>query len=285
MGVIEGAIARAVGKNPNAQVFEVSPSATALQAAIDAAVADNGDIIIVNPGSHSVTTAVDINKRGITIMASELGLNPEAQGEKFTVNAAAAYTDGPAAIITDPCTIIGLGFAGRDLTKESLLIDCEEAGGFAGGFIHLLNCRFSVWYGAIAAGIRTIGGTLNRIEGCTFDGLFGGFGTAAIIMENDTGGFAPAYTRVIGNYFESVGSAKHAIQFATGAVPVGLLIAENYVLPGFTNGSECKLLDNNSVVSDGLVTRNHLGPFANAAAARSNNTNSLLNWSGNYYAE
>lgn len=255
-----------------------------LQKAISLCRTDYGDRIRVYPGSHSVTEAVDFNKRGIVVERVDLGLTPEAAGERFMVNAGSSYTDGPAAIITQPCRIVGLGFAGRQTAGENLLIDCEEAGGFSGGFIEILNCRFPVWYGAMDALIRTIGGAVNRIVGCTFEGLFGGVGTAGIIMQNDVGGQAPAYTKVLSNFFEGLGSAKHCIKFATGGVPVAIRIGSNIVSPGFTNGSDALLLDNNSVVSDGIVYDNWL-PFANKAASWSNTTNSLLNWVGNHYLD
>lgn len=282
MGIIEGALLRAgLSRNPSSQLITAVPGG--LQAAIDQCVDDNGDFIVVTPGSHGVTEAVNFNKQGITVVAAQLGFPPEVQGEAFTVNAAASYTDGPAAIITKPCRIVGLGFAARDLTKESLLIDCQEAGGFSGGFIQLENCRFPTWYGAIAAGIRTKGGALNHIRGCSFDGLFVGFGTGAIVMEND-GALAPAYTRVQGNYFSGVGSGKHAIVHAVGSVPVDVLYADNYLLPGFL-GNGGKFLDNNSVASSGAATRNVLGGLTNKAGAFENMTNSTLRVTGNHIAE
>lgn len=284
MSTIEGALRRAgVNLSATAQLFVCEAGDGNLQDCIDACVADNGDVIVVQPGSHSVTATVTFDKSGITVLAAELGLPPEVQGEKFTVNAAAALDDAPAAIITDPCRIIGLGFAGRDLTQESLLIDCEEQGGFAGGFVQLEYCRFSVWYGAIAAGLRTIGGALNHIRGCSFDGLFGGFGTAAIIMENDAGGQAPAYTRVERCYFSGVGSGKHAIVHAVGSIPVGQIYAHNYMEPGFS-GNAGAFLDNNNVASTGLVADNWTG-LADKATAFENLTNSSLVFADNHYDE
>ena len=256
-----------------------------LQEAIDLCEDNVGDTIYVRSGSHGVTTPVLFNKKGIIVKALTLGYEPSVRGERCTVSAASTFTDDYVAKIYQPCWIFGLGFAGRDLTKGSLLIDCQESGGFDGGFSWLYQCRFSAWYGAIDAGIRTIGGDSNRIEECTFSGLFGGVGTAGIVMENDTGGLAPANTRVLNNFFEGLGSTKYCIKFATGAVPVGLLIAGNYSLPGFVNGSEAKLIDNNSVVSAGHVVRNHLAAFANKAASWANTTNSVMKWAGNYYAE
>jgi hypothetical protein len=267
------------------QVYYVDPSvAGALQAAIDASVADNGDIIVMGPGTHSVTETVAFNKQGITLVAAEWGAAEMLAGEEFTIAADASYTDGPVATITKPCRIIGIGFAGRSLSDESLLIDCEEAGGFSGGWISLEHCRFSCWYGAIAAGVRQIGGSGNHFLGCTFDGLFGGFGTAGIIFQNDTGGFAPAYTLVEGCRFEGLGASQHAIVHAVGSVPVGVVYKSNYLDAGF-EGDPGKFLDNNNVVSTGLVADNWVAPLANKAAAFENLTNSSLGFADNHYEE
>jgi len=283
MTVINGGIFESpINRNPNGRVFHVDPSVSgSLQAAIDECTADNGDIIVVSPGTHSVTETVAFDKRGITVIAAKVGM--AERGERFTVAAAASFDDGPAATITAPCHIIGLGFAGRDTTQESLLIDCEEAGGWSGGAIILDECRFSVWYGAMDAGVRCIGGAQNVIKSCTFDGLFGGFGTAAIVLENDTGGLAAAYLRVEDCLFQGVGSGKHAIKHATGSIPASVLYKDNVLLPGWS--AQGKFLDNNSVASTGMAANNWLAPLANQAAAFENLTNSTIGFAGNHYEE
>lgn len=271
-----------INRNPTSNLFTADPTiAGSLQTAIDACVSQNGDVIVVGPGTMNVTEPVLFNKRGITVLAADLGM--AEQGERFTVSADEAYTDGPVGIVSAFCRIVGLGFAGRSLTEESLLIDCGEAGGFAGGFTSLERCRFSVWYGAIDAGIRMKGGDLNQILGCTFSGLFGGFGTAAIVGEN-TGAFAPVQTRVENCRFSGLGSGKHAIVHAVGSVPVGVIYKGNTMDGGFT-GDIGKFLDNNNVASSGLIADNWLGGLANKAAAFENLTNSTLKFAGNHYEE
>lgn len=257
------------------------------QSAIDACEDWRGDKIICKAGTISVDTPVLFNKQGITVVSEGMGLPPEVQGERFTIQPSATFTDGPAAIITAPCRIIGLGFTTRyiaadDPDSAGLVIDCEEAGGWSGGFSSIENCRFSCWYGAQAYGILTIGGDLNFIRGNSFSGLFGGFGTAAIGMQNDTGGFAPAHSHVEYNYFYGIGSAKPALKFITGAIPLSLVFAHNRNLDGF--GTRGPMLDNNSVVSGGLVADNWTG-LANKAAAFLNLTNSNLSFNDNHYEE
>lgn len=257
-----------------------------LQDAIDASVADRGDLIIVKPGYHATTTMLDFNKRGITVVAQAFGANQVMAGESFTAYAASSLDSGPVATITDPCRIIGMGFAGRDTTTESLLIDCEESGGFSGGFVELLRCRFSCWYGAMTHGIKQIGGSGNRIIDCTFDGLFGGFGTSAIGFYNDAGGLTPAFTEVIGCRFSHVGSGKHAIVHDSSSTPLGFLYAKNYLLPGFGDGTALgKFLDNNNVAATGMCAENFVAPLANQGAAFENLTNSTIGFANNHYEE
>lgn len=284
MSIIEGALLRAgIDRSPSSRIFHISAGDGNLNTALADCTADNGDIIVVAAGSHSVTEVVDFNVRGVTVVAADLGFNPTAQGERFTVNTAASYTDGPAAKITQPCQIIGLGFAGRQTAGESLLFDCEETGGWNAGFSYLLNCRFSCWYGAMTALIRSIGGQLNRIEGCTFDGLFGGVGDAGIILESDTGPIDPGFMQAVGNYFYGMGSGKHAIQHKSGDTPVSVLYHDNWLMAGF--GAQGKFLDNNNCDSTGMASENHLAPLANQAAAFENMTNSTIGFANNHYEE
>lgn len=254
-----------------------------LDYAIGQCVADRGDVLECFPGSHAVTSTVEFDVAGITVVAADLGYPPAVAAESFMINTGASFTDGPAATITQPCRIIGMGFASRNLTGEACLIDCEEAGGFSGGFILLQNCRFPTWYGAIDYGLRTIGGAENHIVGCVFDGLFVGFDVAAIGMQNDAGGQAPFYTRVIGNRFEGVGTGKFAIKFITGAVPVEQLYHGNWLVPGAS--AVGNFVDNNSVVSTGMISDNWLNGASDKTDAMSNSTNSVMTFNDNHYDE
>ena len=262
-----------------------------LNEAIAACVDYRGDTIIVLPraggSSHKHSEIIDFNVIGLTVKAASLGMPWEAGGEAITICPASDYTDGPAAKITQPVHLKGLGFTTRyvaaaDADSAGLLIDCEETGGFNGGFSLIENCRFSCWYGTQAYGIYTIGGAWNVIKGCTFDGLFGGFGTAGIEMANDAGGLAPCFTHVIENEFSGLGSGIPAVEFLAGAVPINLVMKSNLNLDGW--GGRGVLLDNNSVVSGGIVADNWTG-LANKAAAFLQLTNSNLSFLGNHYDE
>lgn len=262
-----------------------------LQDAIDAARDWLGDVILVEQtedGAYGVPELVTLDCPGLTLKAANIGMIPEARGENATFRGTAAvYVDGPTIKVTKPCHIQGLGFTTRNVTSgdadsAGLVIDCEEQGGYPGGFNWIEECRFSCWYGSQSYGIYTIGGTVNRIEKCTFDGLFVGFGIAAIGMANDTGGLAPCFSRVERNYFQGLGSSIPAVKFVTGAVPLDFVMAHNYNTAGY--GTRGVLLDNNSVVSSGMVVDNWTG-LANKATAFLNLTNSNLSFCGNHYEE
>lgn len=251
-----------------------------MNAAIGLCEASRGDVIVRLPGTETVTSPVEFDVQGITVVSAAYGHPAYVKGESFyTYNNSA--TGLGAAVITKPCRLLGLGFIAADVSEEALLIDANQAGGFSGGFVSLENCRFGVGGGALACGVRTIAGALNHIVGCSFDGLFTGWAEAAIIMEGDTGGFTSFYPRVIGCRFARNGSGIPAIKFATSSAPDEVILASNIL------GSEGIFLDNNSEVSDGVAVDNYLGVAAAAdgGTAVSNTTNMSIKFSGNHYLD
>jgi len=238
--------------------------------------AGDGDVIIRMPGTETVTEPVVFDKQGITVISSMYGLPGHVKGESFTTYNSSA-TGLSAAVINDSVRLIGLGFAASDVSEQALLIDCEEQGGFNGGFNSIEYCRFATWNGVIDAGIRMIGGALNHIIDCEFDGLFGGFGTAAISMAGDTGGIDPFYPRIEGCRFMALGSGKAAIEHAADT-PVEVLYKDNIL------GSAGVFLDNSDLDSSGIACNNWLG-LANQAAAFTNMTNSTMKIVNNHYSE
>lgn len=278
-----GGIVRA----PDARVFLVDPSDSGftLSDAIGECIADQGDVIAVLPGSHSVASQVVFNKRGITVIGVGFGHPDPARGESFMVNPASGFADDYVAKFLDPCRVIGLGFAGRDTSKGNILIDSEGGGGFNGGFISFEHCRFPCWYGAMDALVRMQGGSLNSFEGCTFDGLFVGVGTAGIQVEASTGGVTADFLRVRNCEFSGMGSGKHAIVHKSGDDPPNdVLYEHNFLLPGFTNGEEGKFLDNNNVASSGLIIDNYVNA-ADKASAFENLSTSVIGFANNHYDE
>lgn len=260
-----------------------------LQAAIDACTDYAGDVILVEQtenGAYGVDEEVTIDCPGITIKAMGIGGVPEAMAENTTFRGTASvYVDGPTATITQPCHIQGIGFTTRNVSsgdKESAGLHIEGTGGFSGGFVWLENCRFSTWYGAQEFGIYQTGGVMTRIERCTFDGLFGGFGTAAIGLDDNGSGTTPDFVHIIENYFSGLGSSIPAVQFIAGGVANDFLMLHNVNNNGF--GTRGVLLDNNSLAVKGLVGGNWTGQ-ANKAAAFVNLTNTALSFQDNHYDE
>jgi hypothetical protein len=149
-----------------------------LQGAIDATVADRGDLIIVKRRYTAITTGVNFNKQGITVVGQNFGMPPLYRGEYFAQDCSA--TDGPAFTITKPCTIIGLGFHSSWVGGISSIGLIEWASGDA-GWVHLKHCRFMNWATANVYGLNFEAGANCVIEECSFEGnATQGFVNAAI---------------------------------------------------------------------------------------------------------
>lgn len=193
MGQIQGGSIieslRSVGilMQPEARVFLVDPNVTAytLQDAIDECVAGNGDIIVCLPGGQTVTETVTVDCSGITIIAAHRGIQPFANGEYFALLADAAFTDGPVATITAPCTIIGMGFASRDTgatfySGAAALIGGEaDANPFG---VHMKGCRFPKWGLDNRIGLAVEGSSDILIEECSFEGVGSAFDSGIYVQ-------------------------------------------------------------------------------------------------------
>jgi len=161
------------------------PLAT-LQAAIDLCTANRGDIIVVQRGGgESVTSTVAFNKAGITVIGQQYGLSPLTRGEYFSVYAAAAFTDGPVATVTQPCAIIGLAFASRDTGATFYDGAAMLIGGLATALpygVHVKDCRFPKWGLDNRIGIAIEGTTGVLIEDCDFEGVGADFDSGIYVQ-------------------------------------------------------------------------------------------------------
>ena len=163
-----------------------------LQGAIDACVADRGDIIYMARGYYQPSATVNFNKQGITLIGATWGMNPHARGEYFTIDP--SNTDGPAARITASCHIYGIGFAGVQASGDTFTacVQLDASGAAANGYgTWLDHCYFTNWdraavnYGVVNQGMARV-----RMDQCSF---YGGAATnifeAAILHdESSTGG-------------------------------------------------------------------------------------------------
>lgn len=274
--------------NDNNKGTEYDDAKLTMQAAIDLCTANMGDIIHVAKGTLTVTTPVLFNKRGITVIADDL-FNPDANGEDHTIYG--SHTDGPAAIITEPCRIIGMGFVGSKTAGPSLLFDAEEAVGYSAAYSHLLHCRFQHWGIAKAHAIETIGGQLNLIEECFFDGGFVGWGQSAILLGHDTGAINAWQTHIKNCTFMGTGDQTiYCIELKAASLPAAIRISGNVIVPMKIESATLKgkFLNTNGRTGTGHIWDNWLGLATDTVAYDISVTDLqtagyLL--SGNHYAE
>ena len=250
-----------------------------LQAAIDATVSNRGDLIICKAATQTVTAEVAFNKNGITVMAEPTGYNSLASGERFVIYG--SHTDNPAARITAPCTIIGLGFCGSQTAGASLEIDCDEQGSWPGGWNALINVRFSHWGIAKAYALLIKGGADTLIKDCYFDGLWTGYTTAAIGLQDS--GDQGCWNYVIdGNSFYNIGSGKYCIGLASSTNFRQGIVRNNY------NVGSAKFFNANSCTGDAVFVCNYMGGATDTGSY--NTTIDTLqtagfDFAGNYYSE
>lgn len=223
-----------------------------LQAAIDLTTDWKGDIIHVTRGTQTVTEEVLFNKKGILVIADNLG-NPFAMGEYHCIYG--SHTDNPAAKILQPCALIGLGFCGSQTAGASLEIDCAEAGGSAGGWSLIKNCRFDHWGIAKAYAILVKGGADNQIEDCEFDGLWTGYTTAAIYFQ-DSGSQGCWNYGIERNRFYNIGSGKYCVEVKSGSHLRQVLIKGNH---NIGPASPAKFFNHQAQAGDGQICDNYTG--------------------------
>ena len=248
-----------------------------LQAAIDKCDDWRGDLIICKAGNQTVTTAVTFDVKGITVMAEPMGLPTDAAGERFMIYG--SHTDGPAAIISYPCKIIGMGFCGSEAAGGSLEID-GTTGGFEGGnFVHLLNCRFSHWGIAKAYALILQGTGDVRVENCYFDGYTAGWTTAAIECQLATAS-GTWTTDIVGCKF--VNPTTYALKMATSSVPVRGIVEGNRLI------GAGKFFDDNDVDGSWGFYGNYL-PTATDTSSYADTVTNLktagYKFAGNNYSE
>ena len=222
-----------------------------LQAAINACDNWRGDVIVCKAGTQTVTEAVAFNKQGITVMAEGCGLPARSAGERFMIYG--SHTDDPAAIITRPCKIIGMGFCGSEAAGGSLEIN-GTTGGFSGGnFVSLLNCRFSHWGIAKAYALILKGTGDVEIGHCYIDGYTAGYTTAAIEcrLAGSSGTWA---TWIHDNLF--MNPTTYCLKMATSSVNGRGLVERNYHV------GAGKFFDDNDVTATNWVFADNFLPTA-----------------------
>lgn len=200
-----------------------------MQLAIDACVADRGDVIYVARGYQNPSATVNFNKQGIIVIGQGFGMNPKSLGEFSTIDT--SNTDGPAARITAGCVIMGLGFVGAQATGDDFTatMQLDGSGGATDGFgTWLIGCRFTNWN---KAGVNF--GIVNKgVASCTVqDSIFAG-GAAANVLDagilhdesTTAGGGRPGELDVINCRFEH---CTYAMEVVSGSRVVNCMWRDN----------------------------------------------------------
>jgi len=251
-----------------------------LQGAINSCVDLRGDVILVGPRTYVVTTPVLFNKKGITVSALYNFGGGQDNGERFTINADA--TPGiPAAIISEPCTISGLGFDSANTASAPYLGGTVQLGpgnGFDGGnYVTISNCRFDN-FGHAVYGIDSQYNDYLKILNCDFDGTINGFGNSANVFAGGIALTQGHYVTVQGNTFRGCTYAiVHGTPNPASAAHsnTNFIYDSNYVISD--TAAAVKFLNANNLATyttqNGLVSNNWFmtatdtGTFSGTVAA------------------
>ncbi len=263
---------------PGAQIFRPESTQASLEASIAAAVAGNGDVILLKRGGIEVSSTVVFAKSGLRVIAVDDGLNPLVRGEFNGIFSAGGFVDGPAVQVTAPTSFHGVGFVSRDtgatfFSGAALLLGGNGDANPFGAW--LKNCRFPKWGLDNRIGLAIEGSSDCLIEECTFEGVGSAFAAGIYIqgaMQNLT---------IRNNYFRQCTAAVLCGTF-TGA-PDGphMFLHGNFVEDG-------KLLDTDGNAGLGLISDNFLETATNTASydrSVADLKTAGYNFSGNHYSE
>lgn len=254
---------------------------TTIGAAVAKAVDGRGDVIVVSPGSYTITSAITMDKALVTLVSMPVGCNPRQPEESVYVWPTAAYVTGPCFIVEKPCAIIGIDIAGRNPThggtpataSAGIAVD-GEGGSSNGAFCYIKNCRFVDWIGGLDYGIWFYAGAYNRVESCEFEGL----ANAGILFAPSPSN-NPIFNEVVDCTFRN---CPNGIEHSNAGTPGDFLYKSN-VFIDYTDA-----IDFNNTAANGLVADNWYETATDAAtydiavaAAKALG----INFSGNHYSE
>ena len=276
MSIIEGAVGRSgFTRNPNSQIFTIPATEAALRAAVTAAVAGNGDIIIIARGGIEVDAQIDFNKSGLMVIGADDGMNPFARGEFSGIHSAASFTDGPAAQVTQPTYLENLGFVSRDTDATyyggaALLLGGNGDAAPFGAWVR--NCRFPKWNLDNRIGIAIEGSSDCMIEDSDFEGVGSAF-QAGIYVQGATQNLV-----IRNNHFRQCTAAVKYGVFAGGGPHT--IMDRNIVEDG-------KVLDSQGNTAPSFLTDNYseLAVGASYDASVSTLQSKGIQFSGNHYSE
>ena len=259
--------------------FSAAEAKATSQAAIDLCVDRQMDRIIRMSGTETLATAILFNKSGVIYEAEDSGYARFPGGERFV--AYGAHTDGPAAIITQPTRLVGVGFCGSQTAGASVEIDCEDAGGFPGAWNELINVRFTHWGIAKAYALLCKGGAETQVMNCQFDGLWTGYSQAAIGLEDSAAQGCWNYV-FGGNRFYFIGAGKYCIQLASGCH------FRQGLVQGNVNIGSAKFFNAASQLGDSVFMQNFTGGATDLGSYNEAVTDLQgdgFKFAGNFYSE
>lgn len=276
MGIIEGALRTGYKVSPSAQMM-IATSYAELLAALAAAVAGNGDVILLPRGStYDITATVVVNKSGVRLIATEDGLSPLARGEFTGFLSNASFTDGPVVTVNGPCVLDGIGFVSRDTGASFFAGAALLLGGDADAApfgVWVKNCRFPKWGLDNRIGIGVEGSSNCLIEECDFEGGGADF-DAGIYVQGATQNLV-----IRRNHFRQCTDAVRLGAFAGGGPE--FIIDHNYVYDGL-------MVNTQANTGTGLICDNFIGALANSAAydvSIADMKTAGFELSGNHYSE
>lgn len=257
-----------------------------LQSAIDACVDWRGDRIICGKGTQVVTTPVLFNKKAITIQAG-FNISGEDNGERFSIDSQGT-SNIAAAIVSEPCTIIGMGISGTSTASGAL--QTTSGSGFDGGnFMHLIGCRFTNW-GHAAEAITLNYNDYVKIENCSLDGTINGDSGSANVFVKGINITQGHYVSVINSTFRG---CTYSISHGTPNPATADHSNKNLLYKG-NNIVDGKFVDWNTTatytLTSGLVADNWIGVatgtgvYSESVATTQGNC-AGLRFAGNHYAE
>ncbi len=267
---------------------------SSIQAAINACIDLRGDVVLIGPRTYTPTTPILFNKKGITVAALFDFGGAQDNGERTTIDSQAT-ADIAAVIVSEPCTISGLGFSSANTvaTGTGGAIVLGPGSGFDGGnFVHITNCRFTNW-GDGAYGIASNYNDYLKIDHCDFDGTVNGVGGSANnVFDAGIELIQGHYVTVEENTFRG---CTYAIQHGTPNPASADHSNQNFIYKGnrviVANGTE-KFIDFNTLAtyskSYGLVADNWLGTATDTASYNDTVANAKtgkVTFSNNHYAE
>jgi len=262
---------------PGAQIFRPESTQASLEAAIAAAVAGNGDVILLKRGGIEVSSTVVFAKSGLRVIAVDDGLNPLVRGEFNGIFSASGFVDGPAAQVTAPTSFHGVGFVSRDtgatfFSGAALLLGGNaDANPFG---VWLKNCRFPKWGLDNRFGISIEGSSDCLVEDCTFEGV-GSALEAGIYLQG-----AMQNITIRNNVFRQCTAAVKCGTFTGSPDGPHLLMHGNFVEDGL-------VLDTDGNPGLGLIADNYSELVTGSSYDRAVATLQGVGWqfSGNHYKE